>query len=89
MRRGITIPELPDNVVWFDENWREPEISPEPFYVLRHASGDYGPAERCRVVAWLMGRHPEGDPFDSSSQYQNTVSNMVESEVVQEYLLEM
>lgn len=86
---GVPFTELPENVVLFDPNWREPEASPAPFYSLYSASGDHGIPERNRVIAWLRGRHPEGDDFDISSQYENTVSQMVNSETVQEYLLDM
>jgi hypothetical protein len=84
------IPEtLPDNVARFDYNWREPQTAPVPFHRLRQATGDYGVAERKRIVAWLRGRHPEGDDFNVSNRYESTVRSMLSSERVQEYLLEM
>lgn len=42
---------LPDEVVRFDTNWREPAVSPLPYYRIRGVGGDYGQVERTRVAA--------------------------------------
>jgi len=77
---------LPDQVVRFDANWREPLISPLPFYRIRGASGEYGSPELTRVVAWITGRQPDDEAYDASSQWTNRVQ-MLDSEAVQQYLL--
>lgn len=81
------IETLPDEVIRFDTNWREPRASPLPFYRIRGLTGDYGLQERTRAAAWIKGRHPDGGDFDVSSQWENTV-RMLESEQLQNYLLD-
>lgn len=77
---------LPDEAGWFDSNWREPSnLSPAPFYPLKPATGDFGETEAKRIVAWIKGRHPDGDDHDVSGQVENTIG-MLESERVQMYL---
>jgi len=78
---------LPEEVVRFDTNWREPSVSPVPFYRIRGVGGDYGTLERTRVAAWIKGRHPDNDGFDVTSQWENTIQ-MLESQQLQRYLLE-
>lgn len=89
LRQGMDLGSLPPNVVRFDYNWREPETSPAPFYTLQRASSDYGAIERRRIMAWVLGRHPEGDEFDTSSQFTNRLTQMLESETVQQHLSEI
>lgn len=84
---GASIDALPDQVIRFEQNWREPSVSPHPFYQIRGVSGGFGARERTRVAAWIKGRRPDGGDFDVSSQWETTVQ-MLESEPVQQYLLE-
>lgn len=85
--QGGSLDDLPDQVRWFDSNWREPStLSPSPFYTLKPAAGHYGTTGETRIVAWIKGRHPEGDSHDVSGQVQNAVQ-MLESNRVQEYLI--
>jgi hypothetical protein len=79
--------DLPDEVVWFDNNWREPTVSPSPYYRIKGNSGDYGGLEKNRAAAWVKGRHRDGDDYDVRSQWDNTI-DMIESDTVQEYLTE-
>lgn len=83
---GNQLSSLPDGVVWFDSNWREPNISPLSFYQIHGVSGDYGAIEKTRAAGWIKGRHPNGGEFNASSQWNNTVE-MLESDLVQQYLL--
>lgn len=83
-----SVGDFGDNVVWFDSNWREPsDVAPAPFYALTPATGQYGVVEESRVVAWVKGRHPDGDDHDVSGQVRNAV-DMLESDKVQQYLLD-
>lgn len=83
-----SVSDFSEHVVWFDSNWREPSnVTPTQFYALRPATGQYGTVEGTRVVAWIKGRHPDGEDHDVSSQVQNAVE-MLESETVQQYLFE-
>lgn len=82
---GQSIESLPDEVIRFSRDWREPEVSPLPFYQIHSVNGEYGKTEQTRVVAWIKGRHPEGNSRDVSSQWQNTL-RMLESEGLREYL---
>jgi hypothetical protein len=85
VKRGERAQTLPSQVTRFDKNWREPSVSPKPFYRISGVSGDYGTYEQTRVAAWITGRHPSGDDYDVSGQWENTV-DMLESEKVQQYL---
>lgn len=92
VREAITdgsqaIQTLPDQVVRFDQNWREPSVTPHPFYQIRGVTGDFGTREQTRAAAWIKGRHPDGGDFSVQSQWDNTVQ-MVQSEQVQNYLRE-
>jgi len=84
--RGRSVQDLPDSVIWFDSNWREPSVSPVPFYHIRGLSGSYSDLAKTRAAAWIKGRQPDGDDFDASAQWENTV-RILESEEVQEHLL--
>lgn len=79
--------KYPRNVVWFDTNWREPVVSPTPFYRIAGLNGEYGTLQQTRVVAWIKGHHPDNEGFDLSSQWENTVQ-MLESAQLQKYLFE-
>lgn len=81
------VESLPENVVRFDTNWREPSVSPTPFYRIRGGTGDYGDIGRTRIAAWIKGRRPDDDGFDIRSQWENTVE-MLESRRVRRYLFE-
>jgi hypothetical protein len=85
---GAQVRELPDEVTWFDSNWREPSVSPVPFYRIRGVSGEYGSIARTRVAAWVKGRNPDGDDYDVSSQWRNTLE-MIESPDLRQYLSEV
>lgn len=84
---GRSVDALPDEVIWFSQDWREPSVSPFPFYRIHGVTGEYGATERTRVAAWIKGRHPDGGSHDVSSQWENTV-RMLESDRLQQYLLE-
>lgn len=84
---GQSVEALPDEVIWFSQDWREPSVSPFPFYRIHGVTGEYGATERTRVAAWIKGRHPDGGSHDVSSQWENTV-RMLESDRLQQYLLE-
>lgn len=86
IEEGRAVEELPDEVIRFSHDWREPTVSPLPFYEIIGANGEYGEIAQTRVAAWIKGRHPDGRDHDISSQWENTVQ-MLESELVQEYLL--
>lgn len=76
---------VPDSVQWFDSNWREPAGTPIPYYRLRGISGDMRSVERNRTAAWIEGRHPDGEQYDTSSQWENVLERL-ESRRVQEHL---
>jgi hypothetical protein len=84
--RGEQVQTLPEQVVRFDQNWREPDVSRSPFYRIQGLSGEYDTPERTRAIAWITGRHPNGADYDVSSQWENKVQYL-ESETVQQYLL--
>lgn len=79
------IMELQGCVGWFDENWREPDTEPVPFYAIGSLNADYGEIERTRIVSWIKGRRPDGTDYDGSNQYSKTV-DYLESTTVKEYL---
>ncbi|MFC3959298.1 hypothetical protein [Halovivax cerinus] len=81
------VESLPENVVRFDTNWREPSVSPTPFYQIRGGNGDYGDIDRTRIAAWIKGRRPDDGGFDVHSQWENTIE-MLESRRVRNYLSE-
>jgi hypothetical protein len=83
---GVQIESLPTQVHRFDGNWREPIVTPKPYYRIQGLGGDFGGVQQNRAVAWIKGRHPDGDSYDSSTQWQNAVQ-ILESEPVQQYLL--
>lgn len=85
---GVQVREFPDEVMWFDNNWREPSVSPVPFYKIRGLSGEYGSVARTRVAAWVKGRNTDGDDYDVSSQWRNTLE-MIESPDLRQYLSEV
>lgn len=85
--RRESVQTLPDQVVRFDPHWREPSVSPQPFYRIQGVSGEYGARERTRAVAWITGRHPDGDEYNVTSQWENRIQ-ILESETVQKYLRE-
>lgn len=85
--RTKSVDSLPDEVIRFDTDWREPSGTPTPFYRISGLTGDYGAQAQTRAAAWIKGRHPDGENFDVSSQWENTVQ-MLESEQLQQYLLE-
>ena len=85
--RRESVQTLPDHVVRFDPNWREPSLPPQPFYRIQGVSGQYGARERTRAVAWITGRHPDGDEYNVISQWENRVQ-ILESETIQQYLLD-
>jgi hypothetical protein len=84
--RDLSVQDLPEQVIWYDSNWREPSVSPVPFYQIQGVSGNYGDITKTRAAAWIKGRHPDGNEFDASSQWDNTV-DMLESTELQNYLL--
>ena len=86
IQSGEQIQALPDQVHRFDGNWRESIVAPQPYYRIQGVGGDFGGIQQNRAVAWIKGRHPDGDSYDSRSQWQNAVQ-ILESETVQQYLL--
>ena len=84
---GQSVETLPDEVIWFSKDWREPSVTPLPFYRIRGVTGEYGGTERTRIAAWIKGRHPHGDTHDVSSQWESTVE-MLDSDELQQYLFE-
>jgi len=64
---GEALHEFSDNIHWFDTNWREPSVSPMPFYRIAGLNGAYGSIQRTRIAAWIKGGHPDTDGFDVSS----------------------
>jgi hypothetical protein len=87
MRNGLSVADLPEEVSWYDSNWREPKGSPLPFYRISGVNGDYGSIQKTRVMAWIKGRHPDGDTHDISSQWESSVG-ILNSPLLQRYLLE-
>lgn len=83
---GRSVEALPNEVIWFSHDWREPTVSPFPYYRIRGVTGEYGVTEQTRVAAWIKGRRPDGGSHDVSSQWENTVQ-MLESAELQQYLL--
>lgn len=82
---GTQIESLPTPVHRFDGNWREPIVAPQPYYRIPGVGGDFGGVQQNRAVAWIKGRHPDGESYDSSSQWQNAIQ-ILESQTVQQYL---
>jgi len=76
---------LPDPVRWFSSDWREPTGVPIPYYRLRGISGRMQSDGENRVVAWIEGRHPDGEQYDISSRWDSFLDRL-DSEQVQEYL---
>ena len=87
MRNGLSVSDLPDEVSWYDRNWREPKGSPLPFYRISGVNGDYGEIQKTRIVAWIRGRHPDGNTHDISSQWESSIG-ILNSPLLQRYLLE-
>jgi hypothetical protein len=84
---GGHVDMLPDEVLRFSRDWREPTVSPSSFYRIRGSTGEYGTNGQTRVAAWVKGRRPCGDAHDVSAQWENTV-RMLESDRLRAYLLE-
>jgi len=82
---GRSVDDFPDSVMWFKKDWREPIISPLPFYQIAGVNGSYGNIEHTRIAAWIKGRQPDGNNHDASSQWRNTIQ-MLESNQLQQYL---
>lgn len=87
MRNGLSVEDLPEEVSWYNSNWREPKGSPLPFYRITGVNGEYGDIQKTRVVAWIKGQHPDGDTHNISSQWESSVE-ILNSPTLQKYLLE-
>lgn len=87
IKNGQSVEALPDQVIWFNRDWREPTTSPSPCYQICGVGGEYGEIEQTRVTAWIKGRNPEDDSPDVSSQWKNTIQRLKSGEL-RKYLLE-
>lgn len=89
MQQGISVEELPKQVLRIDESWSTADNPPTIYYSLRPTGGMQNNLVRSRAISWIEGRKIADEGSLSGRKPYKRIVHRLSSEEVQMYLQDL